>query len=380
LVSCSFAPALVSTFALFLAMGALAPALPRYVHGPLGGDGLAVGFVMGAFFLATLLARPLAGRLGDERGRRPVMIGGAAVMAAATSGFLLASNVVTLAMLRFVQGAGEAAFYVGAATAATDRVPASRRRGGELLLRCRLWRARSRSTARGVGGSEFRIQRGVGNGGGIGGDCCAGCRLAARRSSSAPHGTEPRPPASCRPSSWLSPRARHSWLCRLRELHASLCRQFGVGSVCAPVWSLCRPHRARATRRGTDPRPARASHYGAGRSRHYGGRYGSHQRLAYCAGTMDGYGDLRPWECFLVPSAARARSRSGPEGDRATVVGTVVTFFDLGQGVGALILGSLVTRAGYTAPFVVGALAAVGALAVLSVHRRRDPSLWQPLR
>jgi predicted MFS family arabinose efflux permease len=62
------------------------------------------------------------------------------------------------------------------------------------------------------------------------------------------------------------------------------------------------------------------------------------------------------------------------------VVGTVVTFFDLGQGVGALILGSLVTRAGYTAPFVVGALAAVGALAVLSVHRRRDPSLWQPLR
>ncbi|HET9770037.1 MAG TPA: MFS transporter, partial [Acidimicrobiia bacterium] len=127
LVSSTFLLIVASTFALFTAVGAVIPVVPRYVDGPLQGGGLAVGFVVGAFFVATLLARPLAGRLGDERGRRLVMVGGAAVMAAAVAAFPLASNVVLLAALRFVQGAGEAAFYVGAATAVTDLVPATRR-------------------------------------------------------------------------------------------------------------------------------------------------------------------------------------------------------------------------------------------------------------
>ena len=102
----SFRIVIGSTFALFSALGAVVPVLPRYVHGPLGGGDLAVGVVVGVFFSGTLVARPTAGRLGDERGRRPVMVGGAVVMAAATAAFLLASDVAVLAVLRLLQGAG----------------------------------------------------------------------------------------------------------------------------------------------------------------------------------------------------------------------------------------------------------------------------------
>ncbi|MGH9005053.1 MAG: MFS transporter, partial [Acidimicrobiia bacterium] len=56
------------------------------------------------------------------------------------------------------------------------------------------------------------------------------------------------------------------------------------------------------------------------------------------------------------------------------VVGTVVAFFDLGQGAGALVLGPLVAAAGYSAPFLAGAFAAAGGLALLSAHLRRGPA------
>ncbi|HET9772837.1 MAG TPA: MFS transporter, partial [Acidimicrobiia bacterium] len=91
-MSSTFLLIVAATFALFTAVGAVIPVIPRYVDGPLGGGGVAVGFVVGSFFVATLLARPLAGRLGDERGRRLVIVGGAAVMAAASAAFPLATH------------------------------------------------------------------------------------------------------------------------------------------------------------------------------------------------------------------------------------------------------------------------------------------------
>ncbi|MGH8991073.1 MAG: MFS transporter, partial [Acidimicrobiia bacterium] len=94
LASSTFLLIVASAFALFSAVGAVIPVLPRYVDGPLHGGGVDVGLVVGAFFVATLLARPLAGRLGDERGRRLVIIGGAAVTAAAIAAFPLAPGVL----------------------------------------------------------------------------------------------------------------------------------------------------------------------------------------------------------------------------------------------------------------------------------------------
>ena len=73
----AFAGLFAVTFCGLLAVGAVLPVLPRYVHGPLGAGDVAVGVVIGSYAISGLLLRPFAGRLADRRGRKPtVLIGG----------------------------------------------------------------------------------------------------------------------------------------------------------------------------------------------------------------------------------------------------------------------------------------------------------------
>src|SRR5688572_26993640 len=65
-----------STFAYFLAVGAIMPILPRFVEGPLGGDSVAVGLSVGAFALTAVVLRPWAGKISDRRGRRVLIMAG----------------------------------------------------------------------------------------------------------------------------------------------------------------------------------------------------------------------------------------------------------------------------------------------------------------
>lgn len=121
----------LATFFYFVSIGALVPTVPRYVEGPLGGSSLAVGLVVGSFAFSAVLLRPLVGRLGDRRGRRILMVGGAAVVGLSSALYVVASSVAVLILLRLALGAGEAAFYVGAASAINDLAPDERR--GEAL-------------------------------------------------------------------------------------------------------------------------------------------------------------------------------------------------------------------------------------------------------
>ncbi|HEX8101793.1 MAG TPA: MFS transporter, partial [Solirubrobacteraceae bacterium] len=76
-----FLAVFAATLTAFLAIGSVITVLPRYVTGPLGGGDVAVGVVVGAFAFAAIVSRPLAGRLADARGRRRVVVAGAALMA-----------------------------------------------------------------------------------------------------------------------------------------------------------------------------------------------------------------------------------------------------------------------------------------------------------
>jgi MFS family permease len=111
----------------FVALGILAPVLPRYVEDELGGGGLAVGAAVGAFAVSAALLRPAVGRIGDVRGRRVLVMGGGLVAGASILGYELASTLPALIGLRLVTGAGEAAMFVGAATAVQDMAPPLRR-------------------------------------------------------------------------------------------------------------------------------------------------------------------------------------------------------------------------------------------------------------
>ncbi len=111
----------------FLALGAALPVLPSYVHGPLHAGDLAVGVVVGAFAITSVVCRPLAGRRADVHGRRVVLVVGSLAMALGGVLYLLAGSIPALIAARLAVGAGEGALYTAGATWAVDLAPQDRR-------------------------------------------------------------------------------------------------------------------------------------------------------------------------------------------------------------------------------------------------------------
>src|SRR3990170_3375551 len=122
-----------SVLAFFVAGGMFLPATPRFTAGPLAGDALAVGLVVGSFSVSSMLLRPFAGRWADQRGRRIMLIAGALLQVFAAAGHLVADSIALLVVMRLLLGAAEAVFFVGGMAAATDLAP-ERRRGEAISL------------------------------------------------------------------------------------------------------------------------------------------------------------------------------------------------------------------------------------------------------
>lgn len=127
LVTPAFLLITVSCLAYFMSIGMIIPVLPRFVTGPMGGSEFHVGLVAGIFSVAAILFRPFAGRLGDRRGRRLLVVGGGTLAAVSIFSYVLATNLVSIAALRLVNGVGEAFFFTGSATAIADIAPEARR-------------------------------------------------------------------------------------------------------------------------------------------------------------------------------------------------------------------------------------------------------------
>jgi MFS family permease len=127
LVTPTFALVTASSLAYFMGYGMLLPVLPRFVERVLGGGGLAVGFTTGAFAFSAAALRPFAGRIGDRRGRRVLVLGGSAILASSYLLYVPIGALVPLVLLRILSGVGEAAMFVGAATAIQDLAPPERR-------------------------------------------------------------------------------------------------------------------------------------------------------------------------------------------------------------------------------------------------------------
>src|SRR3954468_7420302 len=92
----AFAGVFVVTLLSLVAVGAVLPVLPRYVRGPLGAGDFAVGLVIGAFAFTALAGRPLAGRIADLRGRRPVVAAGSFLAAIAGGLYFVPGGLPTL--------------------------------------------------------------------------------------------------------------------------------------------------------------------------------------------------------------------------------------------------------------------------------------------
>jgi MFS family permease len=127
----AFVSLTLSDLAYFTAGGALIGMTPFFVTGPLDAGPAAVGLTFGAFSLTTMILRPLAGRWTDRHGRRPLLIGGAALFGALVLGHLLVTHLVWLLVLRLLMGMAEALYFVAGFAALADLAPPGR--AGEAL-------------------------------------------------------------------------------------------------------------------------------------------------------------------------------------------------------------------------------------------------------
>ncbi len=122
-----FATIVAAALTYFLAFFILVPVLPRHVEDELGGGSLAVGLVGTGFAISALIVRPSLGRLGDRRGRRLLFVGGTIVSGLSILPYAMVDSIAALVVLRLIGGVGEAAAFVGAATATQDLAPDHRR-------------------------------------------------------------------------------------------------------------------------------------------------------------------------------------------------------------------------------------------------------------
>ena len=127
LVTPTFVLITVAALGYFTALGMHLPVLPRYVEDELGGSGTAVGVAVGAFAVSAALVRPAVGRWGDTLGRRPLAVAGGSIAAVSMLGYGLVEALPVLVGFRLLTGLGEAAFFVGVATAVQDLSPDDRR-------------------------------------------------------------------------------------------------------------------------------------------------------------------------------------------------------------------------------------------------------------
>jgi MFS family permease len=139
LLTPQFVRAVAVTLSTFLAIGMLLPVLPLYAKGPLGEGSVGVGLAVAAASPTALLFQPLAGKLGDRRGRRLLVIVGPLIMAASVAALTVADDLATLSLLRLVTGVGEALVLVGVATVVNDLAPDDRRGEAVSLYSLGVW-------------------------------------------------------------------------------------------------------------------------------------------------------------------------------------------------------------------------------------------------
>ncbi|MBA2631539.1 MAG: MFS transporter [Chloroflexi bacterium] len=121
----------IADLAYFTSAGMLILVTPLFARGPLGADPVGVGISVGAFSVTALLLRPWSGRESDRRGRRPLLIAGATLAAAAILAHTVVTDLAVLIALRLVLGVAEALFFVAGFAMLADLAP--RGREGEAL-------------------------------------------------------------------------------------------------------------------------------------------------------------------------------------------------------------------------------------------------------
>ncbi|MGH7579173.1 MAG: MFS transporter [Gemmatimonadales bacterium] len=115
----------VTAFVDMVGLAMIVPLLPYYAT-DFGAGAATVGLLISAFSVAQLAVAPLWGRLSDRYGRRPAILAGLLITAAAYLLFGFAGSVPALLLTRVVQGVGGGTIGVVQAYVADVAPPAQR--------------------------------------------------------------------------------------------------------------------------------------------------------------------------------------------------------------------------------------------------------------
>jgi MFS family permease len=122
-----FLPMFGGIFFCLLGIGASLATVPFFVLRHLNGGNVEAGIAVAALSVAVVIARPVAGRLGDRHGYKPVMLAGTAICIAAGLAYYGARSTGVLIAVRILHGAGEGSVYTAGAAWLVSLCPAERR-------------------------------------------------------------------------------------------------------------------------------------------------------------------------------------------------------------------------------------------------------------
>jgi MFS family permease len=116
-----------ATLLFFSAFYTLLVLLPRHLTAARLTDAQ-IGLVLGAFGVASLIGRPLAGSAADRWGQRRVMLWGCAALLIGIAGIPLTNNIVMFFILRLIQALGYVAFTTAGTALVIALTPETARR------------------------------------------------------------------------------------------------------------------------------------------------------------------------------------------------------------------------------------------------------------
>ena len=367
IVTVPFALTFGSAFFVFLAIGMLLPVLPLYARGPLGEGDLGVGLAVGMSSPTALVFQPLAGRLGDRRGRRLLIVAGSLVMAIAIAGYTVVGTLAALIVLRLVTGVGEALVFVGTGTVVADLAPAHRRGEALSLYTIGFWSALAIGPVLGealLGGDRFDSVWLV---------AAASAVLAALAGLALP---ETRPEtAEASSGKLLHPAALRPGLVLVSAVVgfagfnafvALYARELGLDGA-APLFAVFAlivvTIRVLGRRIPDRLGPKRASGVALvllASGLLVVGLWSS------AVGLYAGVVIFAAGQALAFPSLMTLAIADAPVADRSSVVGTFTAFADVGFAVGAISLGAVAEAAGYEGVFLTAAAASLAGLFVLA--------------
>ena len=121
----AFTTGLAITFLVFFSLGSLFPIVPRLVTGGLNGDAADVGRISATFAVAAICCRPLLSFVLRQGVRRLAMVGGT-MLVTGVSIMFHAKNLVVLAGCEVLIAFGETFLWTSVATFTTASVPPNR--------------------------------------------------------------------------------------------------------------------------------------------------------------------------------------------------------------------------------------------------------------